>query len=412
MREPAPELRAVYDLALAAQGAHEVGDLLDRICASVAETFGFERAGISRYRPDTDEVELLAARGVSIDEIRQLPSELSEWPFLRQALETRDLVFVEDVRADAAMPAGVPEQYGVRAVLAVPLVSGERCLGFLSADHGGEPFALDETAIAVLRTIATLAASFLEKALVHEELLRLDRLKSNFIALASHELRTPAAVIFGISSTLNERGDELAHEQIEELRRALYDQSARMRQLVDQLLDLSRLEAKAIRIKPEPFTVRRRVEDIVLMTVPDRSREVAIEVEPALEAVADPDAFDRIVSNLLTNAMRHGAPPVTISAARRDRHFRLAVEDRGRGVTPEFVPQLFERFARSDRSQRFSQGAGLGLSIAQSYAQAHGGDIVYEHADPHGARFELVLPDGVRGSEGSIASRTPSQATP
>jgi signal transduction histidine kinase len=165
-----------------------------------------------------------------------------------------------------------------------------------------------------------------------------------------------------------------------------------MRQLVEQLLDLSRLESRSIRIDPQRFTVLRRIEDLVLMVIPDRSADVTVEVDPALQAVIDPDAFDRIVSNLVTNAIRYGAPPVTISAEQRDRHFRLVVEDRGRGVGDEFVPHLFERFTRSDVSEDQTSGAGLGLSIAQSYAQAHGGQIVYSSADPHGARFELVLP--------------------
>ena len=81
-----------------------------------------------------------------------------------------------------------------------------------------------------------------------------------------------------------------------------------------------------------------------------------------------------------------------ISAEQRDRHFRLAVEDRGRGVNPDFVPQLFERFSRSGESTEMTQGAGLGLSIAQSFAHAQGGDLIYSPATPHGARFELVLP--------------------
>jgi signal transduction histidine kinase len=392
MRGLRPELRAVYDLALSAQGAHEVGDLLDRICKSVAETFGFERTGISRYAPETDEVELLAARGVPLEAVRQLSPKLSDWPFLRRALETRDLVFVEDVEADPAMPEHVAAEYGVRSVLALPLISADRCLGFLSADQGGKPFTLDETAVAMLRTIGALAASFLEKALLHEELMRLDKLKTNFVALASHELRTPAAVIYGIASTLHVRGDELTPEQIEELRAALYEQSGRMGRLVEQLLDLSRLEARSIRISPEAFPVRRRVEDLVLIVAPDRSHEIEVDVAPDLHASADPDAFDRIVSNLIANAVRYGAPPVMIHAEQRDRHFRLAVEDHGRGVSPEFQPHLFERFTRSDTTSRTTHGAGLGLAIAQSYAQAHGGEIVYEDLKPQGARFELVLP--------------------
>ena len=111
-----------------------------------------------------------------------------------------------------------------------------------------------------------------------------------------------------------------------------------------------------------------------------------------LETFADLDAFDRIVSNLITNAFRYGDPPVRIQAEQQDRHFRLAVEDSGEGVNPEFVPHLFERFTRSDESKQAAEGAGLGLSIAQSFARAHGGDLIYKPVEPNGARFELVLP--------------------
>jgi two-component system sensor histidine kinase MtrB len=123
-----------------------------------------------------------------------------------------------------------------------------------------------------------------------------------------------------------------------------------------------------------------------------RPDQVTIAVPPDLEAAVDPSALDRMLSNLIANALRHGKPPVTVMAARRDTHLRLAVEDRGQGVEREFVPSLFDRFTRSAESRGRTDGSGLGLAIARAYARAHGGDIVYEPAVPHGARFELVIP--------------------
>jgi signal transduction histidine kinase len=225
-----------------------------------------------------------------------------------------------------------------------------------------------------------------------EALRQADQLKSNFIALASHELRTPASVIHGVASTLHLRGDELSHEQVSQLERTLYEQTDRMRLLVDQLLDLSRLEADGVRIRPEPVPVLGRVQEILLSVAGDHVIDVELDIPAELEALADPQAFERVVSNLVVNAFRYGAPPVTISAEQRDRHFRLTVEDRGAGVPAEFVPELFERFSRSGRSRDTPGGAGLGLAIAQSYAQAHGGELFYEPARPRGARFQLVLP--------------------
>jgi signal transduction histidine kinase len=115
-------------------------------------------------------------------------------------------------------------------------------------------------------------------------------------------------------------------------------------------------------------------------------------VPVGLEATVDAHAFDRIVSNLITNALRYGEPPVLVSAQQSDRHFRLIVEDRGTGVAPEFIPDLFERFTRSREAALRPGGTGLGLAIARSYARAHSGDLLYEPAHPRGARFQFVLP--------------------
>ena len=83
---------------------------------------------------------------------------------------------------------------------------------------------------------------------------------------------------------------------------------------------------------------------------------------------------------------------VIVSAVRTDHHLRVSVEDRGGGVAPEFIPDLFERFSRSEGSRASATGTGLGLAIARSYARAHGGDLIYEDVVPCGARFRLVLP--------------------
>jgi two-component system sensor histidine kinase MtrB len=216
--------------------------------------------------------------------------------------------------------------------------------------------------------------------------------KTNFVALAAHELRTPVASIKGIVDTLHVRGPQLSAERRGQLEDALRQQTDRIGVLVEQLLDLSRLDAEAVAIRPEPIAVRQRVEELVTAAAGARRRDVRVDVAPDLAALVDPTAFDRIVFNLIVNALRYGEAPVTVSAERSDRHFRLAVEDRGTGVPPEFVPNLFERFTRSEQTRERAGGSGLGLAIARSYAQAHRGDLIYEHADPHGARFNLVLP--------------------
>jgi two-component system sensor histidine kinase MtrB len=147
-------------------------------------------------------------------------------------------------------------------------------------------------------------------------------------------------------------------------------------------------------IHPVRIPVRTEVEELVSASATGRETEVEVEIAGDLEAVVDRTVFERVVSNLLTNALRHGGSPIVVTAAQSDNHFRLAVQDGGDGVPAQFVEDLFERFSRSDEARARGLGSGLGLAIARSYARAHGGDLVHQRAQPRGARFELVIPIG------------------
>ncbi|HET8652520.1 MAG TPA: HAMP domain-containing sensor histidine kinase, partial [Gaiellaceae bacterium] len=211
-----------------------------------------------------------------------------------------------------------------------------------------------------------------------------------FVSLASHELRTPISVVHGISATLHLRGDDLSQHQLRELRRTLYEQSSRLAELTEQLLDLSRLDAQAVAINPERFRPRERISDLLDRIAPERRDEVEIGVEPSLEVVTDPHAFERVVGNLLTNAFRYGEPPIEVRTQWNE-VVDLVVKDHGPGVPDEFVPLLFERFSQDEQSRGQKQGAGLGLAIAKSFAEAVGGGLRYEPAHP-GACFHFELP--------------------
>lgn len=259
------------------------------------------------------------------------------------------------------------------------------------------PFFGDEE-LALLRALGSVTGLALDRVRLyqteHESRLQLERaneVKANFIALAAHELRTPMTTIHGFVTTLHHLGDRLDEAQREAVRNALIQQTERMARLVEQLLDLSRLDADAIDIVPERVDVRAHVQEIVRTVAADPDAVELVVPEDAV-ALVDRNVIERVVGNLITNAFRYGQPPVIVSAERTDRHLRISVEDRGRGVPPEFVPDLFERFSRSDGSRASASGTGLGLAIARSYARAHGGDLLYEDAEPTGARFRLVLP--------------------
>ncbi|MDX6398631.1 MAG: hypothetical protein QOJ43_2039, partial [Gaiellaceae bacterium] len=155
----------------------------------------------------------------------------------------------------------------------------------------------------LLQTLGSLTGLALDRARLFAQereariaLERADELKSQFVALAAHELRSPVAAIYGLSETISERGLQLAPEQLDELQRALTQQIRRLRDLVEQLLDLSRLDAEAVVIKPQRVTVRERIEEIVDAVAPLAAVRITIEVDPALVAEVDVDALDRIVT--------------------------------------------------------------------------------------------------------------------
>jgi signal transduction histidine kinase len=362
-------------------GQAELGPpaLLAGVCSELAEAFDLDRVAAARYHAEFGEVSEIAFAGAPAAGLAGRPP-LASAPLLAKALERQALV--RSSEGDAR---------DVTLRFALPLISDGRCLGFLFGSRR-RTVALDEDELDALATVGIIAATLFDGALAREELQQLDALKSEFIALAAHELRSPASSIYGFLVTIDELGDSLGEPDRRALWDGLHEQAAQMGILIEQLLDLSRFDLAGIQIAPERVRLRPRIEAVARAAAGTRPGTVTVAVGTDLEAVVDPRALDRMLSNLVANALRHGAPPVTVTAARRDNHLRLAVEDRGTGVRGEFVPRLFDRFARSPESEDRTDGSGLGLSIARAYARAHGGDIVYEPAVPRGARFEVVLP--------------------
>jgi signal transduction histidine kinase len=279
----------------------------------------------------------------------------------------------------------------------VPLVVKADSFGFLVGDRPGEELELDGDDLALLTALGRLVAGFMARARDYRqlertrgELARVDRARSDFVSLASHELRTPIAVVHGIAATLHHR--KLSSEREEELHRILFEHTGRLSGLTEQLLDLSRVDADRLPLHPERFRPRQRVEELLPRIAADRRDDVVVRGDQALEVVTDAIAFERIASNLILNALHHGAPPVDVRTSVNG-GLVLVVEDRGDGVPAEFTPQLFDRFTRSDTTRRRGPGgAGLGLAIASAFATAIGGGLRYEPASPRGARFTAVIP--------------------
>ena len=372
-------IQSVTDATIGALGLDELlGQLLLRIRDILeADTCAF-------LLLDTESGELVARAAVGIEEEVEQGVRIRVGTGFagRIAAERRPVVVDDAEHADLLNP--LLRARGIKSLLGAPLLVRGEALGVV---HVGmlAPRKFTETDVELLQLVADRAALAIERARVHDEMIRLDEMKLNFVAVASHELRTPAAAVYGILATLRGRGDDLDTEQRAELDETLWEQTERLRRLIEQLLDLSRLDAQAVALERRSVDVRELVESVVEGVA--GSSRVALCVDPGLEAVVDPLVLDRVLSNLLVNAFRYGEPPVVLSAERRDRHLRITVEDQGAGVQPELVPRLFDRFEHGSEGK----GAGLGLAIARAYADAHGGTLVYDQGEL-GARFELLIP--------------------
>src|SRR6266516_4253310 len=292
---------------------------------------------------------------------------------------------VLDNVAEAEIVNPILGEKGIRSMLGVPLLVRGRAIGVL---HVGtlSPRKFSQEDEELLQLVAERVAVAIERGRLHEELVLLDELRTNFVGIASHELRTPAASGYGAIATVVERGAELPSDTREALLQIAYEQADRLSRLLDQLLDLSRLDSRRIRVSPKPIVLQRVLAKIAHDAVPPGT-PLELDVPDDLAVIADPLVLDRVVSNLLVNAARHGRPPIVLAAEQRDRHIRISVADHGEGVPADVRPRLFERFERGVDAP----GSGLGLVIARAYARAHGGDLVYDDAGG-GARFEVVIP--------------------
>ena len=226
---------------------------------------------------------------------------------------------------------------------------------------------------------------------MQDQLARLDRARKQFIASASHELRTP---IFSLGGFLELLADEdLDDATRREFLEHLQGQVERMRKLATELLDLSRLESGSLELRPEPTDVGRLARDVAREFTPALSQhgsEVDVRVRGEVELECDPERVAQVVRILLDNALVHtpAGTPITVSAVRRDGHVRLEVSDGGPGIDRHNMPHIFEPFFSSDDD---AQGAGLGLAIARELAGTMRGELRVRSAAA-GTTFTLDLP--------------------
>lgn len=256
-------------------------------------------------------------------------------------------------------------------------------------------------------TVAVYSAPVIDKhggwlgivVVMHDisEIIRLERVRKDFVANVSHELRTPVTSIRGFSETLMDGAihDEEAAMQFLEI---IHDESERLEMLIEDLLDLSKIEKEGYTLRLQPVNVQDVIErSIHSVSGRLKNREMTIESDcpPGLSVKADPERLVQVVVNLLSNAISYSKPgtPIKVTADATEGMASISVTDQGIGIPAEELPRLFERFYRVDRARsRDSGGTGLGLSIVKHLVDLHSGTISVESEPGKGSTFTVNIP--------------------
>jgi signal transduction histidine kinase len=310
-------------------------------------------------------------------------------------------------RGDMEHDARYPEErelveIGLRSRVAAPLSVGARTLGILSVGRE-HPSAFSPDEVEMITLLARQVATAVENIRVFEaerhaaeELRRLSALRADFVSLVSHELRAPMASVIGCAATLRKRWRTLSPEQRESFLALIEEETARLAELVGDVLDTSRLDAGTFTYAFGNVDVAELVrETAAAAAISQEEVSVRAEVDGPLPAVrGDRNRLRQLLVNLVTNAVKYTDPgdEVEVRGAAEDGVVAVSVRDHGPGIAPEDQRLIFEKFGRAKPLGNSKPGAGLGLFIARSIAEAHGGSLEVESEPGAGATFTVRLP--------------------
>jgi len=302
--------------------------------------------------------------------------------------------------------AAYPEEHefgelGLRCRLAAPLLVGARAIGMISIVRV-EPDSFSDEEIELVSllgrflgaTIQNIRAYEAEKTTV-EELRRLSALRADFVSLVSHELRSPMASVIGSAKTLRVRWRDLTAEQRDSFLALIDHETNRLAELVGDVLDTSRIESGTFSYTFSDLDIGEIVRESAAAAESSQD-EVAVRADvtaPLPTLRGDRERLRQVVTNLIDNAVKYSpaGAEVNVEAFATNGQITVAVRDRGPGILSEHKSLIFEKFGRVS-GEHAKPGTGLGLFIARSIAEAHGGTLEVASGEGQGATFTLALP--------------------
>ena len=398
------QLEAVNRVARALGSSLDQDEAFHRFLAEVRNVFEFDRLALVLMEGEGASVMAISGRGEN-----ELFPRGTTRPIGGSIVEEMLASGQAVVRGDMATNPRYPEErelaaIGLQSRVVAPLAAGDETLGMISVSREeADAFTEDEVELIALlaRQVASAVQNirmFTAERNAAEELRRLSALRADFVSLVSHELRAPMASVIGCAATLRARWRELSAEQRESFLALIEQETGRLSTLIGDVLDTSRIEAGTFSSAFGDVDLAELVRETASMVELGTDEvTVATTVADPLPAVrGDRDRLRQLLLNLLSNAAKYTVTgdEIHVRAAAEDGTVVVSVEDHGPGIAPEEQRLVFEKFGRVNSGGRSKPGAGLGLFIARSIAEAHGGSLEVRSEPGAGATFTFRLPVG------------------
>lgn len=405
-------LSVLYRSTRNISGQIELDSLLSTTAEEAARAVGGDSALLVLLEPERRDFSLKASYNFDLERLegKSLPRDsgvggacvASKRAVVKQRGEPVPSAF----RSDPVL-----EGVGADAFVAIPLISGDRAVGVLGVHDPRKGGAITVEDVLLLEAMGRQAGVAIENARLyeetrlhlealekaHRELMTLDRMKSDFVSTVSHELRSPLAVISGFAKTLIEHFDQIDEETEKESLDIILKKSIALEGLIENILDMSRIEDGRLEMNLEAIDVIALCERVrVDQDRVAEAHEVVLETDgQPMTAVADPDKAEVALGNLVRNAVKFSPEGgrVTITVKESGRMAEISVTDEGVGIPSDELENIFERFYQVDRGEtRSFPGSGLGLHITKELVHAMGGSIAVESELGKGSRFAFTLP--------------------
>ena len=383
-------------------------ELVDTLVQGLVRGVPVTHAALMVRDPDTDTY-VNYREQTSLDEGSGVDMLRADSPIVRWLVDNEGVLVKEEAKLNPRIARYFETAEGeldaIRAALIVPLKIENNLNGILLLGEklSGEIF--DAQELDVLSLLATQAAIALENARLYEglaasnlRLMEASRLKSQFLANMSHELRTPLNSIIGFSKVLLNRLDGDLSERQDAYVRSVHNSSRHLLELINGILDFSRIEAGKFEMRPETVSLHAIVDECIESSVPlVRDKRLKIEKDVPVdlpEIYADRIRVKQVLLNLVSNAIKFTATGRIVVQVRREANMvHVSVADTGIGISPTDLGRLFEPFQRLDNPlAQQADGTGLGLAISKKFIELHRGRIWAESRESHGSTFHFTLP--------------------